>query len=124
MFEFFPGNYRWSYNALLAFSAGAQLGDVGLVHQALLASNGDDEVWHAEWARLADVVEGRAVGALVSDHTAAENLFLASLYHTISEHFISPADPRRLESYAEVLRTFEAARARVPAFDRTRRGAL
>nr|WP_166181191.1 alpha/beta fold hydrolase [Altererythrobacter segetis] len=114
MFEFFPGNYRWSYNALLAFSAGAQLGDVGLVHQALLASNGDDEVWHTEWARLADVVEGRTVGPLVSDHTAAENLFLASLYHTISEHFISPADPRRLESYAEVLRTFETARARYP----------
>ena len=114
MFEFFPDNYRWSYNALLAFSAGAQLGDVGLIHKALLASEGDDEVWHSEWARLADLLEERAQGAWVSILTAAENLFLASLYHTISEHFIPPADPRRLASYAEVLRTFEAARAKYP----------
>jgi dipeptidyl aminopeptidase/acylaminoacyl peptidase len=114
MFEFFPGNYRWSYNTLLAFSAGAQLGDVGLIHQALLARVGDDEAWHREWARLAELVEERARGPLVTVHTAAENLFLASLYHTISEHFIAPADPRRLESYAEVLRTFESARASYP----------
>jgi dienelactone hydrolase len=111
MFEFFPGNYRWSYNTLLAISAGAQLGDVGLIHTALLAGAGDDEVWHREWARLAQLLEQRARGPLASEHTAAENLFLASLYHTISEHFIPPADRRRLESYAEVLRTFEAARA-------------
>ena len=114
MFEFFPGNYRWSYNTLLAFSAGAQLGDVGLIHHALLASSGDDDVWHTEWARLADLVEERARGALASAHTAAENFQLASLYHTISEHFVAPADPRRLASYAEVLRTFEAARAISP----------
>jgi dienelactone hydrolase len=114
MFEFFPGNYRWSYNTLLAFSAGAQLGDVALIHNRLLDSNGDDEAWHVEWARLADLLEERAKGGLVSVHTEAENLLLASLYHTISEHFIAPADPRRLESYAEVLRTFEAARAAYP----------
>lgn len=112
MFEFFPGNYRWSYNTLLAFAAGAQLGDVALIHGKLLESNGNDEAWHVEWARLAELVEARAQGSMVSDITASENLFLASLYHTISEHFISPADPKRLESYAEVLRCFDAARAR------------
>ena len=35
MFEFFPGNYRWSYNTLARIFGGAQLGDVGLIHQAL-----------------------------------------------------------------------------------------
>jgi dienelactone hydrolase len=119
MFEFFPGNYRWSYNTLLAFAAGAQLGDVGLIQPALLASGGNDDVWHDEWARIASLLEERARGPSVSDQTAAENLFLASLYHTISEHFIAPADPRRSASYAQVLRTFEAARARSPhRFDR------
>jgi len=111
MFEFFPGNYRWSYNTLLAFSAGAQLGDVALIHDALLKSGGDDEAWHLEWTRLGDILEERAKGPAVSDATAAENMFLASLYHTISEHFIPPADPRRLASYGEVLRCFEEARS-------------
>ena len=112
MFEFFPGNYRWSYNTLLAFSAGAQLGDFALIHERLCGHAGEDEVWHREWARLADVLERRALGA--SRHTAAEDLFLASLYHTISEHFIPPADPRRLDSYQKVLRCFEAARGYSP----------
>lgn len=112
MFEFFPGNYRWSYNTLLAFSAGAQLGDVALIYDTLSRSAGDDGVWHSEWARLAEILERRAGAPKASDFTASENYFLASLYHTISEHFISPADPKRLESYAEVLRCFDTARSR------------
>jgi dienelactone hydrolase len=113
MFEFFPGNYRWSYNTLLAFSAGAQLGDVALIHPALLASGGDDKVWYSEWARLAELLEVRARDQASSTFTAAENFFLAALYHTISEHFIPPSDPKRLESYAEVLKSFDRARALV-----------
>ena len=43
MFEFFPGNYRWSYNALLAFAAGGQLGDFALIQKQLSESLGNDE---------------------------------------------------------------------------------
>ena len=63
MFEFFPGHYRWSYNTLLAFAAGGQLGDVALVHKQLLNEVGNDEAWHREWARLAGILEQRAKGA-------------------------------------------------------------
>lgn len=108
MFEFFPGNYRWSYNTLLAFAAGGQLGDVALILPELSKSVGDDDAWHREWARLADILEKRAQAG--SRHSAAENYFLASLYHTISEHFIPPAAPERLASYKEVLRTFDLGR--------------
>jgi dienelactone hydrolase len=108
VFEFFPGNYRWSYNTLLAFAAGGQLGDFALIHPALSARAGNDEAWHEEWAKLAELLEGRAKSG--SKLTAAENYFLSSLYHTISEHFIPPADPARLASYHEVLRTFDLAR--------------
>ena len=108
MFEFFPGNYRWSYNTLLAFAAGGQLGDVALIHERLRENVGNDEAWHHEWARLAGVLEKRAQAG--SRFSAAENYFLSSLYHTISEHFIPPADPARLASYREVLRTFDAGR--------------
>src|SRR6185503_3317890 len=108
MFEFFPGHYRWSYNTLLAFAAGGQLGDFALIESELKANVGEDEAWHREWARLADILETRAKAG--SRWTAAENYFLSSLYHTISEHFIPPADPARLESYREVLRTFDLGR--------------
>lgn len=108
MFEFFPGHYRWSYNTLLAFAAGGQLGDLALIQKDLQANLGKDEAWHAQWARLAQILERRAKAG--SRFTASEDYFLAALYHTISEHFISPASPERLASYKEVLRTFDLGR--------------
>src|SRR3954471_21546797 len=112
MFEFFPGHYRWSYNTLLAFSAGGQLGDFALIEKALHENVGKDEAWHREWARLADVLEKRAKAG--SRFTASEDYFLSALYHTISEHFIPPAAPERLASYKEVLRTFDLRREGSP----------
>ncbi len=112
MHEFFPSNYRWSYNALLAFAAGGQLGDIALILPRLLASNNDDLAWHREWAWLARVLEGRAASG--TTQTAFANYLLASLYHTISEHFIPPTEPLRLQSYGEVLRTFDEARKHAP----------
>jgi hypothetical protein len=113
MYEFFPGNYRWSYNTLLALCAGGQVGDIDMVWRRLRERIGDDEAWHHEWAWLAQVLERRAESSGTRD-SASENWFLASLYHTISEHFIPPAEPRRLVSYGEVLRTFEQGRAAAP----------
>src|SRR5258708_15394590 len=109
MFEFFPGNYRWSYNTLLACAAGGQLGDVALILPRLQQSAGDDDAWHREWSWLAEVLSRRAAGA--SPATASEDLFLSRLSHTIGEHFIPPADPRRLAAYGHVLATFQRARA-------------
>lgn len=108
MYELFPGNYRWSYNTLLAFAGGGQFGDVALIHPHLAAGVGDDEVWQREWGRLADMLEQRAKAG--SRHTAAENYFLSSLYHTISEHFSPPHSDTRVASYAAALRTFDKAR--------------
>lgn len=108
MHSFFPENYRWSYNTLLAFAGGAQLGDFGLILPKLSESVGEDEVWRDAWLELASILEKRAEGKTGITHS--EDMFLASLYHTISEHFINPNDPRRLEGYYEVLRCFELAR--------------
>src|SRR6266851_10489162 len=60
MFEFFPGNYRWSYNTLLAFAAGGQLGDVALILPRLQTAVGDDEAWHREWSWLGTALSRRA----------------------------------------------------------------
>jgi dienelactone hydrolase len=105
--HFFPGNYRWSYNTLLAFSAGCQLGDFALIYPQLLEAAGDDLQWHKRWEWLAHVLEKRSLAG--SPYTRSENMFLAALYHTISEHFIAPQDPLRLASYHRVLRTFAEA---------------
>jgi dienelactone hydrolase len=113
IYEFFPGNYRWSYNTLLGFAAGGQFGDIALILPKLTAAIGDDRAWHREWTWLATVLERRAEGQ-ASDLTKSENLFLASLYHTLAEHFINPTDPARLEAYHHVLACFERARQAAP----------
>jgi dienelactone hydrolase len=112
MHEFFPGNYRWSYNTLLAFAAGGQLGDLALILPRLQPAVGDDDAWHREWSWLADVLSRRADND--SRETASENLFLSSLYHTIGEHFVPPADPKRLAAYGHALKAFERARELAP----------
>lgn len=113
MLELFPGNYRWSYNTHLVFAAGGQLGDLELIMPALTAAEGDDEVWHAEWTRLAAIVEARAEASL-SDRSYSDTMFLACLYEIIGEHFVPPADPRRMAAYDKVLEMFEAARRKSP----------
>jgi esterase/lipase len=111
--SFFSGNYRWSYNTLFAFAAGGELGDVSMVVDRLAGQDGDDEAWIREWAWLADILERRAAANVDENASisAAENLFLSSLYRTIGEHFIPPDDPRRATVYDQVLDAFERARA-------------
>lgn len=109
MFEYFPGNYRWSYNTLLAIAAGGQIGDIELIGQQLRDRVGDDSAWYDRWSWLAGVLERRARDC--GQETAAENLYLAALYYLIGEHFIPPSDPRRREVYGKVLSTFERARS-------------
>lgn len=113
MYEFFPGNYLWSYNTMLAFAAGAQIGDLALIMPRLQEHDGDNEIWHEEWARLAKIVKNRAENQQ-SDLSASEAMYLACLYEIMAEHFVPPQDPRRAAAYNEVLSMFEWARAKSP----------
>ncbi len=113
MYEMFPGNYLWSYNTMLAFSAGGQIGDIELIMPDLTENDGDNEVWHYKWMELADILEQRAEGC-ISDRSYSETMFLACLYAIIGEHFVPPADPLRMETYDRVLQLFEAAQSKSP----------
>ena len=110
MFELFPGNYRWSYNAHLALAAGGQFGDMALILPTLQANAGNDEVWHDSWDALAEVLVKRADTA-GTPRSKVTHLLLATLYKIMAEHFVPPTDPRRLAAYKEVLKLFERAQA-------------
>lgn len=113
LFEYFSDNYQWSYNTLLALAAGGQIGDIELISSRLHERVGDAQAWEEAWCWLAAVLERRAAANLSAGgrESASENLYLASLYYTVGEHFIPPTESRRLQVYADVLRTFEQARA-------------
>lgn len=111
MYEFFPGNYMWSYNVMLALAAGGQVGDIALMMPKLSEHVGDDEVWHEEWDRLSKIVEKRAHEQL-SEQSASEAMYLACLYQIMAEHFVPPQDPKRSAAYNKVLEMFDWARQR------------
>lgn len=108
MFEFFPGNYKWSYNTLLAFSGGGQLGDIAPVIERLRNSQSDQE-WLSAWGEAADIASRRAQGS-ASEASAWQHYLLSSLYRIVSEHFIPPGEPLRLATYRKALDSFNAAR--------------
>ena len=114
MYEFFPGNYKWSYNTLLAFCGGGQLGDIDRVVSKLQGISGDAD-WHVAWQDIADNARQRA-RASTEAPSQYQNLLLASLYGVISEHFMTPGTPERLSTYKSVLADFDAARV-VGPFD-------
>lgn len=112
MHEFFPGNYKWSYNALLAFCGGGQMGDVSRVLSKLQGA-ADDGAWHGAWQEIADVATRRATSA-THPRSAWQHHMLSSLYRVISEHFVPPGSPERLETYRKALSSFDAGRAAAP----------
>jgi len=112
MHEFFPGNYKWSYNTLLAFCGGGQIGDVTRVLRRL-EGTADDAAWHDAWQEIADVAARRAAGSQ-QPRSAWQHHLLASLYGIISEHFMPPGTPQRLRTYRKALASFDAARAAAP----------
>lgn len=112
MFEFFPGNYKWSYNTLLAFCGGGQMGDVAAVLAKLQGAT-DDSSWHGAWQEIADIATQRAAGT-TQPRSAYQHYLLAALYGVISEHFIAPDAPQRLVTYRKALASFDNARAVAP----------
>lgn len=112
MYEFFPGNYKWSYNTLLAFCGGGQVGDVSHVVERLKGVT-DDALWHDAWQEIATSAKQRAQ-ATTQRPSIYQNLLLAALYGIISEHFMAPGTPERIAAYRDALATFDAARAAAP----------
>jgi len=87
-----------------AFEGSCTVGEAFLVGSRI--TPGDDESWHREWTRMADVSRDRAESALASKHleTARSNFLRAANYYRAAEYFLGHADPRRLFTFDKVER--------------------
>ncbi len=110
-FAYFPSDYRWSFNLLMALSsATAGAADIGEVYQVLrrLKKVGDDNLWFREWARMGDRV--RALGMAQERRgdriSAADTYKRAGNYYQVGERFRFPKDKKALTAYRKSIDCF------------------
>ena len=104
-FAYFPEDYRWSFNMLIAFAmvrtGGADVGEIDQVGRRLADHVGDDDQWFREWVRMADRVRLLAEDAEAGGrrHSAASHFRRASGYYLLGERFRFPKDDDALDAY-------------------------
>ena len=109
-FAYFPEDYRWSFNMLIAFAmvrtGGADVGEIDQVGRRLADHVGDDDQWFREWVRMADRVRLLAEDAEAGGrrHSAASHFRRASGYYLLGERFRFPKDDDALDAYPTVRR--------------------
>jgi len=114
-FAYFPGDYRWSFNMLIAFAmirtCGAEMGEIDQVGRRLADCVGDDDRWFREWIGMADHVRGLAEDAEARGyrHGAASHFRRASGYYLLGERFRFPKDDDALEAYRQCVRCLRRA---------------
>ena len=112
---YFPSDYRWSFNTVLALSTarhgGSEIGEIDQVVRVLADHVGDDERWFEEWVAMGDRVLALAVaaeqrGKLIS---AAAHYRRASCYHFVGDRFRMPKDERAMSVYSTAVESFKKA---------------
>lgn len=99
-------SYELLRTASYGIYGGSEIGEVlATVHRI---REGDFESWNIEWSRVAERIEALANTSLQAGHRiSAQQAFLrASNYYRTAEFFLSPRDPRRMETYEKSRTTF------------------
>jgi dienelactone hydrolase len=109
VFEYFPGNYRWSMAVLGALRSGAVIGELDQSLRKLReASDPTDEDWASAWADAGD--QQVALAAQDVDRgfeiSAGERLLRATLYYLQGERQLAPGG-KKSEAYRRGLDSFE-----------------
>jgi pimeloyl-ACP methyl ester carboxylesterase len=108
MYEYFPGNYRWSFAVHNALRCGAQIGEIDRALRGLL-SQGDasDEDWAAAWTGAAEAQERLARRDLERGFriSAGERLLKASVFHIAAERQLDRGE-RKAAAYRKSLDTY------------------
>jgi dienelactone hydrolase len=117
----FPGNLRWS-NAMQIVKGMAPYGAIAMeevdrIGRRLAARAGEadlDRAWREEWAAMADRVASVADKAAADGReiTAGHHYMRAGNYYYSAERFIPPG-AEKLATYAQALRCYQAAMARL-----------
>ncbi len=124
-FMYFPGHYMWSQGVLIGLGlipfGAADAGEVFKAGQRLMNHVGDNERWFTEWNAIAEDTESLAAREERQKHfrTSGGAYIRTATYHFFAERFISPKDPRKLESYKKIITCFQKrASYRYPRLER------
>jgi len=115
MFEYFPGNYQWSMEVVTVLGGGGNMSEVDDACRPLkeLSNQKDDpvarEAWYESWKRLAERVEQLAARDEEAGHnlSAGRKYLRASRYYVAAEKLMAGSDPRKLQTYTQVLVCFK-----------------
>jgi alpha-beta hydrolase superfamily lysophospholipase len=116
-FEYFPGNHMWSQGMMFAIEmqtyGAAAISEVDQVGQRLVGHEGDNELWWAEWAAMANRLEAMAAKSEGEGHslTAGACWLRAAVYYFCGERFLAPGS-RKEATYRDCLRCFDRGTAR------------
>jgi dienelactone hydrolase len=114
MFSYFPGNYMWSLGVNRCLAAGGHFGEINWALQELQraskkAPQGDPEVWHEAWLKLAHQTAATGEEAEGKGHniTASSQFYRATQYYQWAEAFLEPDDKRAPPTYGLHLKSFD-----------------
>ena len=113
MFEFFPGNRRWSITTIRligkAYQGGSEFNECCKAINGLKEASGVDQ-WYVEWMKLAKDIETWGESALRSGHreTARNALLRSSMYYFTARILLND-DPRILEAHKRSVDCFGRA---------------
>ena len=109
---YFPDDYRWSAAMMIGFSASywgaAVVGELDRIGRRLRKKVGDDNLWFAEWVRMADHVRGLGLETEKAGTgiTAAAFHKRACMYYQLGERFRTPKDKKANDAYKKGLDCF------------------
>jgi len=117
MFEYFPENYTWSLATISVLNGGGNISEVDDACRPLgeISRRGEEpvaiEAWYESWRKVAERVEQLATRDEEAGNSlsAGNKYFRASLYYIATERMLSNLDPRKLQTYRQVLSTFKKA---------------
>ena len=115
MFEYFPGNYRWSSSVMLSMMAGGQLGQIDRWLAPLREAEPDPGAWTKSWDGAGAQQEQQAKDDLRRGlRRSASTRYLRAANYYLSGERQTPPGPAKTHSYRSALGAFAKAIEHMP----------
>jgi len=112
-FRYFPDHYLWSQlmsgEINLSPMGGTNFYEVDQIGKRLTGKVGDAEAWHEAWLWMADKTLKLAEEEEKRGHlrTSSSAYIRSAIYRYTCERFVHPDDPRKVQSYRDLLPHYE-----------------